>query len=244
MSPCSSEGPAQRWHELMTRLNVGAGATASWWEKISGEYNSTGRHYHTLHHICELLQLADEHAALIEDMDAVQLAIFFHDVVYDARRGGGGKNERQSAECFRLFFTDACAPDVEREAKVSRWIEATAHHKCEEGESNDGQLFMDFDMAVIGWPPERYTVYAQQVRAEYSHVPYPIYCRARAAFLLKTAQGGRIFHTEQFAALEEPARANARQEAAELHRHLFGWVAAAIAIMLSLVSYGLLARVR
>ena len=59
-------------------------------------------------------------------MDAVTLAIVFHDVVYDAKLGGGGRNERDSARVFERF-ADEAAPGfgAARRAAVAAWIELT-----------------------------------------------------------------------------------------------------------------------
>src|SRR5689334_15382646 len=43
------------------------------------------RHYHTDEHLAFMLEIIDRHADLADDADAVRLAAWFHDAVYDPR---------------------------------------------------------------------------------------------------------------------------------------------------------------
>ena len=81
-----------RWREL-----VGSAADAPLHELIAA-YSSAGRHYHDLAHIAALLRLTAEHADRLADRAAVDLAIFYHDAVYDAKRSD---NEAKSAALAR-----------------------------------------------------------------------------------------------------------------------------------------------
>jgi hypothetical protein len=47
-------------------------------------------------------------------------------------------------------------------------------------------------MAVLGKEPEGYSVYADQIRSEYIHVPENIYCSKRPEVLDKLAAGGSL----------------------------------------------------
>ena len=49
-------------------------------------YSGPDRHYHDLRHIQGMLALAEEHAREITDGEAVEVAIWFHDAVYDTRK--------------------------------------------------------------------------------------------------------------------------------------------------------------
>ena len=112
---------------------------------------------------------ADAFQSHLRDPCAVDLAIFFHDVVYNPR-AAGGKNEDDSAVLFSNF-----AQEVNLEpatlAKVFRWIVLTKHHRCDESDYDDRKFFVDFDLAVLGWERAASPRYAQDVRKEFIHVP-------------------------------------------------------------------------
>jgi pantetheine-phosphate adenylyltransferase len=188
-----------------------------------------GRHYHTLVHLAELLGHLDEQRAAVTDADAVELAIFFHDVVYDASGGGGGKNERDSAELFRMFARgarptggSAIGPLPAVESKVARWIVQTSDHRCADTDEHDCKLFMDFDMAILAAPPAEYRVYAASVRQEYAHHGTIAWAYGRSAFLSSFARSqAPIFATAVFRERGEAiARRNAADEARSLRVQL------------------------
>ena len=55
----------------------------AWWGMIYARYTETSRYYHTLDHIRELLGYVDEHRELLDDVVAVEAAIFFHEYVWE-----------------------------------------------------------------------------------------------------------------------------------------------------------------
>src|SRR5690606_17676045 len=68
--------PAAAPAELAARL--GADLLARWREPP--------RHYHTADHLAVVLAVVDEHRAHAADPDAVRLAAWYHDAIYDPRR--------------------------------------------------------------------------------------------------------------------------------------------------------------
>lgn len=210
------------WHALCDRLHVAPAPSLSWWARLHDAYEGPGRHYHTLRHLSELLEHARQHPP--RDKDAVLLAIFFHDIVYDARGGGGGNNERDSAEVFRTFARDELAGfGSERAERVHGWIVQTATHRCAPEDDGDCRLFMDFDMAILASPPHEYRAYAHAVRREYAHLSSLAWCWGRSRFLsqLARADSPPIFATPAFRAHgESAARRNAAEESASLWRQL------------------------
>ena len=187
-----------------------------WWRRVETHYTEPGRHYHTLVHIDAMLTLASDHA--LKDRVAVDLATIFHDIVYDAINGGGGKNERESARVF-VEFAHSTTMTSERIEKVVNWIERTWSHDGA-GLDSDGQLFMDFDMSILGAESEAYARYASQVRREYGHVNW-LYWRVGRSQFLSSSTSKRVFCTSEFAALEGKALENARAECLKLRLELF-----------------------
>ena len=83
-----------RWHSLWQTLHAPT-APEDTLEELLGAYGSPGRFYHNLEHIHDCLSLFDHHASLAEHPEEVELAIWFHDAVYDTTRSD---NEKKSAE--------------------------------------------------------------------------------------------------------------------------------------------------
>ncbi|TIU73585.1 MAG: hypothetical protein E5W15_07330, partial [Mesorhizobium sp.] len=63
--------------------------------ELAALYSAEDRHYHGLPHIEAMLALADEYRGLLDDPQAVEAAIWFHDAIYDSR---AKDNEAKSAQ--------------------------------------------------------------------------------------------------------------------------------------------------
>jgi predicted metal-dependent HD superfamily phosphohydrolase len=96
------------------RHGASADAAERWWRELETRYSEPHRHYHTLRHIEEMLDLlphADE---------TVVMAVWFHDAIY-----GGERNEERSAELAREALTELRFPTIET---VEQLILATKTH--------------------------------------------------------------------------------------------------------------------
>src|SRR4051812_20768490 len=82
-----------RWMALWNHLGVLAGRGPAF-EIIRTAYSVPGRHYHTLTHIVACLDELDVVRPLCRDADAVETALWYHDLVYDPSRAD---NEERSA---------------------------------------------------------------------------------------------------------------------------------------------------
>lgn len=214
----------ERWLSLSGRLHVPVTVAERWWTRIHDSYEDKGRFYHTTSHLQDLLGHSDRNARMIDDRTAVELAIWFHDIHYDAR-APFLQNERKSCEVFQAFAAEAGCLPAPLVAKVSRWIILTASHRVEETDDMDCRLFMDFDMSVMAKPSREYDAYAAQVRAEYAHLNSLLWGIGRCRFLTKAvASSERTFMCDAFSAQEDQARANARRELARHQTVICGYV--------------------
>jgi predicted metal-dependent HD superfamily phosphohydrolase len=84
-------------------------------------YREPHRHYHTLTHIRHCLRQFDQAVDLMDHPDAVEIALWFHDAVYEP---GDPSNERRRAELF-LALSAGAPPAFRRQ--VSRLILTTRH---------------------------------------------------------------------------------------------------------------------
>ncbi|GAA4306322.1 putative metal-dependent HD superfamily phosphohydrolase [Actinomadura luteofluorescens] len=172
--------------------------------ELDRRYGEPHRRYHTRAHLTAVLDLVDELAGHAGDPDAVRMAAWFHDAVYDPERAD---NEERSARLAARMLADTDLPEA-AVARVVRLVELTATHAPEEGD-RDGQVLCDADLAVLGAEPEDYAAYAAAVREEYAFVPDEFFRAGRAEVLSGLLALPRLFHTpaarERF---EERARAN------------------------------------
>src|SRR5438876_11125144 len=92
------EALGARWRALFGRLGADPDAAAATFAELVQAYSGEGRHYHTLNHLAALFVLLDRHGAGLADRNAIELAIFFHDIVYVPTRSD---NEAASAALAR-----------------------------------------------------------------------------------------------------------------------------------------------
>jgi predicted metal-dependent HD superfamily phosphohydrolase len=151
---------------------------------LVARWSEPHRRYHTLDHLTFVLDVIDEHAALADDIEAVRLAAWFHDAVYDPR---ASDNEERSAVLARSMLDVACIDEV------VRLIELTRDHQARTGDRNGG-LLCDADLAILAAPPERYAEYAQAVREEYAFVPDELFRTGRTNVLQHLLDLPALFH--------------------------------------------------
>ena len=161
------------------------------------------RHYHTTQHLCECLALLEPALDLATHPGEVELALWFHDAVYDPK---GKDNEARSADWATQSLAQAGA-DAAVQQRVRALIMATAHDA--EPTDPDARMLVDIDLAILGAEPVRFAEYDTQVRAEYRWVPGLIYRGKRRAVLAGFLARPAIYGTERFRALfEARAREN------------------------------------
>ena len=165
-------------------------------------YSESHRKYHTLDHV--ELMLSFKHEIMPVD-DELELAIFFHDVIYDPE---SRDNERLSADyflrCFDGFIWGEFASEVER------LILATDHRSPRRG-TNREDLLIDIDLSIFCTENDVYEVYQKAIREEYGHLSDESYNAGRAKVLNRFLEKP-IYGTRYFRALEEQARENLTKE--------------------------------
>lgn len=160
-----------------------------------------GRHYHTLSHLEACLRELDECRALAVRPAEVELALWFHDVVYRTWRRD---NEAQSAALAQQLLRAAPVETVER---IRQSILATSHR---DGEfAGDTALVVDIDLSILGAPPETYAQFERAIRREYWWVPRARFVAGRVRILASFLERATIYqHDAFYERYEAPARAN------------------------------------
>lgn len=191
---------------------AGSPAGAALAAELAARWAEPHRRYHTTAHLRAVLTAIEPLAALAGDADAVRLAAWFHDAVYD---GLPGRDEERSAQLAQARLP-ACGVPAGRVREVARLVRITAGHTYEAGDANAAVL-CDADLAVLGGAPEAYASYARAVREEYRHVPDEAFRAGRAAVLRNLLGAPRLFGTAVGRELwEDRARENMARELAGL----------------------------
>jgi predicted metal-dependent HD superfamily phosphohydrolase len=175
-------------------------------EEVCKSYGEPGRFYHTLDHIQHMLDCVDNIGSRARNLNAVSLATWLHDVIYDSR---ASDNEERSADYTRRLCEELSIPDSDQ---VALLILKTKTHEA--GDDPDAQVLLDADLAILGAGEPDYRAYADKIRQEYAWVPQPEYRRGRRQVLSRFLTRPKIFHF--LAHLEETARRNITAEIARL----------------------------
>ena len=179
-------------------------------DSLDAAYGERDRHYHDRSHVAECLRQFRRVADLAECPADVELAIWFHDAVYDAREKD---NEERSVQwaAQALRHAGAAAEPIDR---VVELILATKTH---EPASADAALMVDVDLGILGTSPETFERYDQAIALEYAWMEAEAYRVGRAAVLRSFLERTRIYRTDTFHnALDARARANLAAKVAEL----------------------------
>ncbi|MGI8682761.1 MAG: HD domain-containing protein [Mycobacteriales bacterium] len=177
------------------------------WTELIGRWSEPHRTYHGLAHLTAVLAVVKAYAEAASDADAVRLAAWFHDAVYDPTRAD---NEQASAELAGDRLDALGLPPTQVE-EVQRLVRVTATHQYADDDSN-AALLCDADLAVLVGPPAAYVGYANAIRAEYAHVADGAFRAGRAAVLRGLLDRERLFGTPALRQWEEPARRNVKAE--------------------------------
>ncbi|MHC9296159.1 HD domain-containing protein [Mycobacterium sp. LTG2003] len=178
-------------------------------EDLLARWSETHRKHHNVVHLHEVLDaiglLADDGVEF--DREAVELAAWFHDAIYEI---GREDNEERSAQLARELLASSPLRD-----EVARLVLATKAHRVDDGDVNAAVL-SDADLSVLGASPDRYRRYGEAVREEYADIPDDVFKPARARVLSDLLEGG-LYHTAPGRnRWEDAARRNVTAEIDEL----------------------------
>ena len=199
----------ERWAALWNAAGC-CGDPAVWFNRLEQFYGESHRAYHNFHHIGDCLREFDAAHSLLNNPTAVEMAIWFHDVIYNPR---ATDNEEQSAGVAKQCLVKAGAGN-EVVAAVDAMILATKTHTARD---QDSSVLLDIDLSILGATPERFLRYENQIRQEYDWVPEDVFRAKRSEILEKFLGRDRIYTTDLFfKRYEASARSNLKQSIAIL----------------------------
>jgi predicted metal-dependent HD superfamily phosphohydrolase len=194
------------WHRLGGRDDPSA-----LFARLQEAYSKPQRGYHTAAHIEDCLARLDSARGEAERPDEVEVALWFHDAVYDPR--AADNEERSAAWAAQAMREGGMDPEAVR--RVSSLIEATKHRR--EPDTPDCALLLDVDLSILGQPPEAFAAYEARIRQEYAWVPQEQFRLGRRAILESFLKRPAIYRTEFFRTrLEAQARENLARSIAQL----------------------------
>lgn len=129
-------------------------------KQLLASYREPQRVYHALSHIEHCLKKVDEVKSLVQNPEALELSIWFHDVIYTP---GAKNNEQLSADYFTQLttniFSKACGQ------MINENIMATLHNDNERL-SGDTRYMVDIDLSSFGLPWDEFMQDSENVRLE------------------------------------------------------------------------------
>lgn len=200
-----------RWRDTWREL--GATADEDLYRAVVARYREPQRRYHTLAHLGYCFERFDEARSVARRPAEIELALWFHDAVYDPRRAD---NEARSADWARLVVHAAGLPEAVAD-RVQALIMATRHETAPR--DADAQLLVDVDLAILGAAPVRFDEYERRIRAEYAWLSDADFRAGRGTLLRRLLARPRIYGTGYFfERCEARARSNLARSLSRLAR--------------------------
>jgi predicted metal-dependent HD superfamily phosphohydrolase len=202
----------ERWRNLWREIGAKDDGLAVYQELVA-LYSEPHRHYHNFQHISDCLNEFDIAREFAQQPLAVELALWFHDAIYNTR---AADNEEKSAELAKRRISDAVGNEKLCES-VFALVMATKSHDA--SLHPDAPLMVDVDLSILAKAEPRFWEYESQIRREYNWVPERIFGAKRAEILECFLARDRIFSTKHFFdQYEQQARANLLTSVEKLKR--------------------------
>ncbi len=192
----------ERFANLWQRLG-GQGDASNLLAALVAAYTEPSRAYHNLAHLQDCLEQFDAARGEARHPDAVEMALWFHDAIYEPR---AADNEERSAAWAIQALT---AGGIEQSGgeRIAELVLSTQHKALPADQ--DAALLVDVDLSILGRAPAIFDAYDRQIRNEYHWVPEPQYCTRRAQVLAGFLARPRLYQTEHFYVhYEKQARKN------------------------------------
>ncbi|BAU63348.1 hypothetical protein STA3757_07120 [Stanieria sp. NIES-3757] len=200
------------WDNLLQSLKVDLLLGELIFNDLATAYSNSTRYYHNLQHIEQLLTVANLMKDEAKNFSVIELAIWFHDVIYDSQ---AQDNEVKSAAYAEQVLTSLEIDNCMIQS-VKQLILKTQFHQTNL-EDYDSQIFLDVDLSILGASQTEYQIYSQAIRQEYSWLSQASYYVGRIKVLESFLARSRIYYTEYlFNRLESQARFNLQQELQQL----------------------------
>ena len=189
-----------RFIELIRSIEGNIDLATIYFNEIKIHYNSKERAYHNLTHIAQSMKEYDNFNIY---SPKIELAIWYHDVIYNPKRND---NEEKSSEFAKNQLTNMNVNHSLINDSI-RIINSTKHTYLL---SNlDEMIMSDIDLSIFGKDKQRLIQYEEGIRFEYSFVPENVYRIERSKILKRFFEKDRIYYIDFFHnRYEEKAKRN------------------------------------
>jgi len=197
------------WMQLASIYCNDEATVEKFWVEIKNNYTSKSRCYHNLSHIYNMLIQAEDFKNEIIDFQALQFAIWYHDIVYKSTK----KDNEEKSAIFAKKRLKSLNFDEKRAKNAQKLIISTKKHELTLTENNDNAYLLDLDLSILGTNWETYSNYIKSIRKEYKIYPNFMYKPGRKKVLNHFLERETLFFTETFRnKYENQARENLKKE--------------------------------
>lgn len=208
------------WLALCARINIRGNRQYYYdlFEKLVYYYNQPGRYYHTLDHIRYCLAKLDEVKKLVPNPDVVELAIWFHDAIYEV---WADDNEERSADLAIFFITKLMRLDILFAIRIGHLIKNSAYFRNppQIHISKDAEFFLDIDLSGFGDTEDVFCRNQINVKREFDWLDPEELIIKQIIMLNFFLKRNPFYLTEYFRdKYEAQARANIKQALTELEQ--------------------------
>ena len=208
----------ERFIALWVRCARGAAdsvAAERLFDELHALYSGAGRYYHTPAHVTHCLSRLDMCSDRMQEPDEVELALWYHDAVYDPH---AADNEHQSAQLFLRHAAEVLT--AERAQRIHDLVLITTHRV--EPVLLDQKLMVDIDLSGFGLPWEQFSSESRAVRAEFEDLCDAEFYTTQIRFLRTLTSRERFFASDFFfERYETQARKNVARTLARLESRGF-----------------------
>ena len=209
-----------RFSKLLRKVGICKAEIPFICSDLINAYQEPGRFYHNLNHVTSCLEELDSFVEKQdwlepESINAIELAIFYHDYVYDPF---SKINEKESAVQAARDLSILEVKDCYLIDRVFNTIILTEHRYAVE--ENFMAVMTDIDLSILGKNTRIFSKYNREIRLEYQAVEDSVYKENRKIFLEGMLNRRRkIFCLEYFQnKYEERARYNIKNAIEELSK--------------------------
>ncbi|MEI6251815.1 MAG: metal-dependent phosphohydrolase [Mycobacteriaceae bacterium] len=201
---------AEAWAALIARHTRDPGAVETG-RALLAAWAQPHRRYHSVAHLRDVLAHVELLAPYADDADAVRLAAWYHDSVYNGLPDDEERSAQHAEQDLSRLGVDPPLVD-----EVARLVRLTITHDPASGDRN-GEVLSDADLAALAVPAEAYRHNTAAIRAEYAHIPDEVFRKGRTQVLVGLLEGRGVFRTPAGRQRwEEIAQRNLRAELAAL----------------------------
>lgn len=193
LSPEEYEWMEQRFDKLCNQLNLPIQEISIWRQELFNNYEQDNRYYHNLVHIYNFIQLFEEHKSSIERPLLFEVAIWWHDAIYEAKRND---NETRSAQlAVRCWKNHLSSTDLKY---IAILISSTEKH-LPLIEENDVHYFLDMDLSILATNNQVYQQYVHYIEKEYTtYYPKMLYNIGRKKAMKNFHSRPKLYFTAFF----------------------------------------------